>query len=109
MLPPKEAMAEKTRQLTLSRWLARQGSDFLVKLQLPVALTVYWEHCGMLLDDEYRRRWELKKKWYRDHGVLPWQDSGGPEGTLVETSDDPATGFDCQMIASIADAIFGKA
>jgi hypothetical protein len=37
MLPPKEAMAEKTRQLTLSRWLARQGSDFLVKLQLPVA------------------------------------------------------------------------
>mgnify|MGYP006194001827 CR=1 FL=1 len=39
----------------------------IVKLLiLPAAtgLTVYWEHCGMLSDPEYRRRWELKQKWY---------------------------------------------
>ena len=71
-------------------------------------VTVYWEHCGMLLDDEYRNRWELKKERYRNHGVMPMSEGAGPEGMLVETSDDPASGFDCQAISRIADKLFGE-
>lgn len=24
----------------------------------------HWEHCGMMADDNYRKRWERKKKLY---------------------------------------------
>lgn len=64
-------------------------------------LTVYWEHCGMLADDGYRGRWEAKQKWYRANGVLPVEEGGGPNGTLVVTADDPETGFDSTRVAEI--------
>jgi len=69
-------------------------------------LTVYWEHCGMLDDPEYRARWELKQQWYRDNGVLPHSEGGGPNGTLVVTSDDSRTGFDTLQIGTIIDQLF---
>ena len=28
-------------------------------------ITYYWEHCGMLHNSEYRKRWEEKKAWYQ--------------------------------------------
>ena len=62
---------------------------------------VYWEHCGMLADDGYRERWEAKQKWYRANGVLPAEEGGGPNGTLVVTADDPKTGFDSTRVAVI--------
>jgi len=37
----------------------------------------YWEHCGMLGDVVYKRRWERKKAWYRDQQILPYQEGGG--------------------------------
>jgi hypothetical protein len=27
----------------------------------------FWEHVGLLHQDEYRRRWEEKRKWYERH------------------------------------------
>jgi hypothetical protein len=69
-------------------------------------LTVYWEHCGMLDDPEYLARWELKQKWYRDNGVLPDSEGGGPNGTLVVTSDAPQTGFDTLQIGQIVEKLF---
>lgn len=72
-------------------------------------LTVYWEHCGMLLDEGYRSRWEMKLQWYRDNGVWPFSEGRGtgPNGLLVVTSDDPATGFDCTGIDSVINQVFG--
>lgn len=29
--------------------------------------TYYWEHLGMLGDDEYTKKWERKKAWYEQH------------------------------------------
>jgi hypothetical protein len=44
---------------------AKDGSfylpDFTVEFQ---GRTYYWEHLGILEQDEYRRRWEVKKDWY---------------------------------------------
>lgn len=48
----------------------------------------YWEHLGMLSDPEYSHHWEEKKTWYYNHGILPYEEGGGPEGSLIVSSDD---------------------
>jgi len=53
----------------------------------------YWEHCGMLNDPQYRLRWEKKQQWYRVNGVLPYQEGGGPHGTLIVTEDSVKGGI----------------
>ncbi len=50
--------------------------------------TVYWEHAGMLDLPDYARKWELKQAWYAGNGILPHDQGGGPNGTLMWT-DDP--------------------
>jgi len=47
----------------------------------------YWEHLGMLQRPSYLRKWEQKLTWYREHGVLPHREGGGPAGTLIVTED----------------------
>ncbi|MGY0489148.1 AAA family ATPase [Streptomyces sp. WG-D5] len=49
--------------------------------------TVYWEHAGMLDLPDYARKWELKKAWYAANGVLPHDQGGGPNGSLMWTDD----------------------
>lgn len=51
--------------------------------------TYYWEHCGMLYDTEYKRRWDEKYKWYLENNILPFEDGGGENGTLIVTKDLP--------------------
>jgi hypothetical protein len=36
----------------------------------------------------YRADWDAKKLWYREHGILPWLDGGGSDGTLVWSSEE---------------------
>ncbi len=47
----------------------------------------YWEHCGMLFDTEYKQRWEEKYQWYIDNKILPAEQGGGKNGTLIITED----------------------
>lgn len=47
----------------------------------------YWEHCGMLFDTEYKLRWNEKYKWYIDNAILPFEQGGGENGTLIITED----------------------
>jgi hypothetical protein len=49
--------------------------------------TVYWEHAGMLDLPDYTRKWELKKTWYAENGILPHDEGGGPNGSLIWTDD----------------------
>jgi ATP-dependent exoDNAse (exonuclease V) alpha subunit len=51
--------------------------------------TFYWEHCGMLYDNDYKQRWEEKYEWYRQNDILPFQEGGGSRGTLIITEDKP--------------------
>ncbi len=55
-------------------------------------VTYFWEHCGMLHDAAYRRRWEEKQVWYRGNGILPQEKGGGPKGALIVTRDQPDGG-----------------
>lgn len=79
--------------------------DFTVE-DMESGLTVYWEHCGMLHVPSYRRRWEDKLGWYRAKGILPREDGGGPNGTLVITRDEPNGSIDSESILRLLDEVF---
>ncbi|MDT4994162.1 MAG: hypothetical protein QOH97_4054, partial [Actinoplanes sp.] len=59
--------------------------DFTINT--PDGRTIYWEHLGMLDTPAYAAGWKRKKQWYHDQGVLPFDEGGGPHGTLVWTDD----------------------
>ena len=68
-------------------------------------VTFYWEHLGMLDDQGYRARWEGKRAEYLECGIGPHEDGGGPEGTLIETRDEPGGSLDAAAIASVIDGV----
>lgn len=68
-------------------------------------VTYYWEHLGLLDDPGYRARWARKRADYLAAGIRPHQDGGGPEGTLIESRDDPRGGLDAGAIAKLIDLV----
>jgi hypothetical protein len=69
--------------------------------------TYYWEHCGMLMDPDYAKRWERKRSWYRSQKILPLEEGGGERGTLVVTRDDERGGIDSHAIRHKIEELFG--
>ena len=70
-------------------------------------LKVFWEHLGMLDRRTYRDKWEQKLVWYRSHGILPEEEGGGPQGTLVTSTDDARGGIDSQEVERKARTALG--
>lgn len=33
---------------------------------------IYWEHCGLMNDENYRKKWERKKRVYERFGISEW-------------------------------------
>jgi len=85
---------------------ARRLPDFTVD-DPASGLKVFWEHLGMLERPQYRKDWEKKLAWYRQQGVLPDNEGGGPNGTLVTSRDDERGGIDSQQIEAVARKVFG--
>ncbi|WP_432185790.1 AAA family ATPase [Streptomyces sp. Tue6028] len=67
--------------------------------------TVFWEHAGMLDLPDYARKWELKKEWYAENGIVAWDEGGGPNGTLMWTDD--LNGADAQAWLTLASQVLG--
>ena len=63
--------------------------------------TYYWEHCGMLGDPGYAKKWAAKLEWYRAQEILPHEDGGGERGTLIVTEDDTKGGISSQAIKEL--------
>lgn len=61
----------------------------------------YWEHSGFMHDADYRQRWDEKLAGYLALGILPLEKGGGPNGTLIFTTDDSSGGLDAKHIADI--------
>ena len=59
----------------------------------------------MLDDPGYRTRWNRKRAEYLAAGIKPFQDGGGPEGTLIETRDETGDGLDAAKIAKLIDDV----
>jgi hypothetical protein len=71
-------------------------------------VTYYWEHCGMLGDPGYRRRWKEKQEWYHTHNIWPpGEGSGASKGTLIITRDEPDGGIDSHGINKLIKTLFG--
>ena len=61
----------------------------------------YWEHNGMLLDDEYKKRWQRKEAAYHREKILPLplpEQDDGRVGTLLVTEEREGTGLDLNAI-----------
>lgn len=69
-------------------------------------VTYYWEHCGLLHDPSYKRRWIEKLAWYRANNILPKEEGGGAAGTLLVTHDQTDGGIDSAAIAVMIREIF---
>ena len=74
--------------------------DFTIE-DMESGLTFYWEHCGMLHVPSYRRRWEEKLEWYRAREILPQEEGGGENGTLIITRDETNGSIDSAKITSL--------
>ncbi|MBX5454449.1 MAG: ATP-dependent RecD-like DNA helicase [Acidobacteriia bacterium] len=64
----------------------RRYPDFTIE-DADTGMTWFWEHLGMLGDDEYERKWKLKLAWYLENGIKPVEDGGGPNGTLLTSTE----------------------
>ena len=58
----------------------------------------YWEHCGIMDDPGYRKRWEDKKAFYKKHGI--------EEGKNLIVTYDQEGAFDSQVVDQIINDIF---
>ncbi len=79
--------------------------DFTIE-DSEAGITYYWEHLGMLHDPAYKMRWEKKLQWYRDQDILPMEEGGGENGTLIITRDHSNGGFDSQEIKNLIESTF---
>lgn len=70
-------------------------------------VTYYWEHCGLLHDPAYQRRWKEKEKRYRANDILPLEEGGGPRGVLIVTRDRADGGIDSEVIGSMIEETLG--
>lgn len=59
----------------------------------------YWEHCGMMEDPKYKKRWEDKKAFYKKNGI--------EEGKNLIVTYDVNGSIDSQKVAEIIHNIFG--
>ena len=76
----------------------RRYPDFTIE-DADTGITWFWEHLGMLGDAEYDGKWKAKLEWYRDNGIVPDGEGGGPNGTLVTSTE--TEGIDHDQIARL--------
>lgn len=67
-------------------------------------ITFYWEHLGMLGDPSYDERWSRKLAAYRAEGILPLDEGGGLNGTLIVTRDENGS-IDSKAIGELIDRV----
>ena len=59
----------------------------------------YWEHCGMMSDPYYKKRWEEKLQFYKKNGIVEGKN-------LIVTYDDENGGLDSDIIQKIIENTF---
>ena len=101
-------MLRSKSEVIIANMLIDNGVDYEYEKKLPIGNTyklpdftfddaatgsyIIWEHCGMLTDPLYKRRWEEKKKLYALNGFSE------EIGNLIVTQDQPNGGIDTEDI-----------
>ncbi|MBY5508318.1 hypothetical protein HFO81_22550 [Rhizobium leguminosarum] len=65
---------------------SRRYPDFTIE-DAYTGETWFWEHLGMLGGVKYDQKWTANLAWYRSNGILPDEEGGGPNGTLLTTTE----------------------
>lgn len=78
--------------------------DFTIEDEIS-GRTVYWEHSGMLFQSDYRKAWERKLAWYRDNGILPFDEDDNGEAVLVHTADSREGGLDMGQVKKLIEDV----
>ena len=105
LLDAKNIDYEYEQQLTVDGVPQDKFPDFTIEDD-DTGVRYVWEHLGMLGDHSYKRRWTEKERWYRENGILPREEGGGPNGTLIITQDDPRGGIDSSAIRRLVEEVF---
>jgi len=88
------------------RFVGKDGTprypDFTIE-DADTGITWYWEHLGMLGDEEYERKWKAKLKWYRENGIALDEEGGGSSGILLTSTE--TAGIDYGQIKRFIDKI----
>lgn len=71
-----------------------------------LGIEYYWEHLGMLNDSNYSKNWNEKLNWYKSNRILPYNEGGGENGTLIITKDNPNGSISAKEISDIIEEIF---
>ena len=58
----------------------------------------YWEHCGMMNDENYSKRWNAKEKLYAANGIV--------EGKNLIVTKEYGMGFDSSEVKAIIEKLF---
>lgn len=61
---------EYEKPVVLNGWDYPVHPDFTICT--PGGKTVYWEHCGLMDNPDYRSKWERKKRAYERSGISEW-------------------------------------
>jgi ATP-dependent exoDNAse (exonuclease V) alpha subunit len=117
-------MVRSKSEVIIADHLARRGIEYSFETPLTIAgatkypdftiedaesgINLYWEHCGMLHVPKYRERWQKKLAWYKANDILPREDGGGNNGTLVITRDESNGSIDSSQIDRLLDELFGS-
>lgn len=71
-------------------------------------VTYYWEHMGLLNQEDYKQKNLKKLEWYHAAGVVPLEQAGtGDNKVLITTRDKPDGGIDTQAIDTLVKRLFG--
>ena len=70
----------------------RKLPDFTIE-DSDTGINYYWEHLGMMNDPEYITRWEEKKNWYKENGILTPEEGEGENGVLITTEEKENSGI----------------
>ncbi|CAM3484657.1 UvrD-like helicase C-terminal domain-containing protein [Flavobacterium longum] len=79
--------------------------DFTIE-DADTGIIYYWEHLGMLTDDEYRSKWKRKKEWYQKSGIVEYTENSDADKQLIITRDKPDGGIDSYEIKQIIEKLF---
>lgn len=67
-----------------------------------LGVVFYWEHLGMLANDEYRKKWERKEGWYARNNIVHYtKATQDDDRILITTKDKPDGGIDSQEVKQI--------
>ena len=80
--------------------------DFTISDEI-TGRTVYWEHLGMLDDENYVKSWNRKLSWYRSNGILPYEENENGDAVLVTTQDSPQSGLDMAEVRRLIEEVCG--